>query len=81
MDFWPLPLQVVAITVFCLLVVAFYAFFAPFLGGHIWEYALFAAYTPVVCEFIIFDCFKQIVNSDLDKGLNKRSELLGQSTC
>ncbi|XP_044484621.1 probable protein S-acyltransferase 19 isoform X2 [Mangifera indica] len=55
---WQLPahtFQVVAITVFCLLVVAFYAFFAPFLGGHIWEYALFAAYTPVaLLVFILY---------------------------
>lgn len=43
--------QVVAITVFCLLVVAFYAFFAPFLGGHAWEYAMIAVYSPVVCQF------------------------------
>lgn len=41
--------QVVAITVFCLLVVAFYAFFAPFLGGRIWEYVLMGVYSPVVC--------------------------------
>ncbi|KAI8008310.1 40S ribosomal protein S26-3 [Camellia lanceoleosa] len=40
--------KVVAITVFCLLVVAFYAFFAPFLGGQIWEYALFGTYSLVV---------------------------------
>ncbi|XVF32030.1 hypothetical protein REPUB_Repub17cG0046400 [Reevesia pubescens] len=39
--------KVVAITVFCLLVVAFYAFFAPFLGGRIWEYALVATYSLV----------------------------------
>ncbi|KAJ8759858.1 hypothetical protein K2173_009959 [Erythroxylum novogranatense] len=55
---WQLPahtFQVVAITVFCLLVIAFYAFFAPFLGGHIWEYALIATYTPVVVlVFILY---------------------------
>ncbi|KAH7533613.1 probable protein S-acyltransferase 19 isoform X2 [Ziziphus jujuba] len=47
---WQLPahtFQVVAITVFCLLVVAFYAFFAPFLGGRIWEYVLIGSYSPV----------------------------------
>lgn len=52
---WQLPahtFQVVAITVFCLLVIAFYAFFAPFLGGHIWEYILLAAYSPVA--FLVF---------------------------
>lgn len=55
---WQLPahtFQVVAITVFCLLVVAFYAFFAPFLGGRIWEYASIAAYTPVaLLVFILY---------------------------
>ncbi|KAH7832836.1 hypothetical protein Vadar_000442 [Vaccinium darrowii] len=55
---WQLPahtFQVVAITVFCLLVVAFYAFFAPFLGGRIWEYALVAFYSPVaLLVFILY---------------------------
>ncbi|KAK4386284.1 putative protein S-acyltransferase 19 [Sesamum angolense] len=42
----PLDTNVVAITVFCLLVVAFYAFFAPFMGG---EYGnmLSLAYIPL----------------------------------
>uniref|UniRef100_A0A6N2K5E4 S-acyltransferase n=1 Tax=Salix viminalis TaxID=40686 RepID=A0A6N2K5E4_SALVM len=47
---WQLPahtFQVVAITVFCLLVIAFYAFFAPFIGGKIWEFVLIGTYTPV----------------------------------
>ncbi|CAI9772573.1 unnamed protein product [Fraxinus pennsylvanica] len=55
---WQLPAhtyQVIAITVFCFLVVAFYAFFAPFLGGQIWEYALIAAYSPVaLLVFILY---------------------------
>ncbi|XP_021907301.1 probable protein S-acyltransferase 19, partial [Carica papaya] len=55
---WQLPahtFQVVAITVFCLLVVAFYAFFAPFVGGRIWEYALISAYSPVaLLVFILY---------------------------
>ncbi|KAG6600444.1 putative protein S-acyltransferase 19, partial [Cucurbita argyrosperma subsp. sororia] len=55
---WQLPahtFQVVAITVFCLLVVAFYAFFAPFLGGHIWEYILIGVYSPVaLLVFILY---------------------------
>ncbi|XP_021728015.1 probable protein S-acyltransferase 19 [Chenopodium quinoa] len=47
--------QVVAITVFCLLVVEFYAFLAPFLGGRIWEYALIAIYSPVaLIVFILY---------------------------
>nr|GLL23114.1 probable protein S-acyltransferase 19 isoform X1 [Ipomoea trifida] len=55
---WQLPahtFQVVAITVFCLLVVAFYTFFAPFLGGQIWEYALIGAYSPVaLLVFVLY---------------------------
>ncbi|XAR48370.1 Protein S-acyltransferase [Bertholletia excelsa] len=55
---WQLPahtFQVVAITVFCLLVVAFYAFFAPFLGGQVWEYVLDATYSPVaLLVFILY---------------------------
>ncbi|XP_062153437.1 probable protein S-acyltransferase 19 [Alnus glutinosa] len=55
---WQLPahtFQVVAITVFCLLVVAFYAFLAPFLGGRTWEYILVASYSPVaLLVFILY---------------------------
>ncbi|URE33306.1 DHHC palmitoyltransferase [Musa troglodytarum] len=55
---WQLPahtFQVVAITVFFLLVVAFYAFFAPFLGKRIFEYASVAVYTPVaIAVFILY---------------------------
>ncbi|CAH9137705.1 unnamed protein product [Cuscuta epithymum] len=55
---WQLPahtFQVVAVTVFCLLVVAFYAFFSPFLGGHIWEYVLVGTYSPVaLLVFILY---------------------------
>ncbi|XP_057544511.1 probable protein S-acyltransferase 19 isoform X2 [Amaranthus tricolor] len=47
--------EVVAITVYCLLVVEFYAFLAPFLGGRIWEYALIATYSPVaLIVFILY---------------------------
>ncbi|KAG2580615.1 hypothetical protein PVAP13_6NG359000 [Panicum virgatum] len=45
---WQLPahtLQVVAITVFLLLVVAFYAFFAPFLGKQVLEYVAIGTHT------------------------------------
>ncbi|XP_020528623.1 probable protein S-acyltransferase 19 isoform X1 [Amborella trichopoda] len=55
---WQLPahtFQVIAITVFFLLVVAFYAFFAPFLGRSMWEYAAIAVYTPVaLVVFILY---------------------------
>ncbi|KAI4973298.1 probable protein S-acyltransferase 19 [Hordeum vulgare subsp. vulgare] len=52
---WQLPahtFQIVAITVFFLLVVAFYAFFAPFLGKQILEYVAVGIYTPVA--FVVF---------------------------
>ncbi|KAL6838406.1 hypothetical protein ACP4OV_031651 [Aristida adscensionis] len=52
---WQLPahtLQIVAITVFFLLVVAFYAFFAPFLGKQVLEYVAIGVYTPVA--FAVF---------------------------
>lgn len=55
---WQLPahtFQVVAITVFCLLVIAFYAFLAPFLGGRIWEYTFIGVYSPVaLIVFILY---------------------------
>ncbi|KAG6467168.1 hypothetical protein ZIOFF_075036 [Zingiber officinale] len=55
---WQLPahnFQVIAITVFFLLVVAYYAFFAPFLGKDILEYAFVAVYTPLaLAVFILY---------------------------
>ncbi|KAK7264072.1 hypothetical protein RJT34_31675 [Clitoria ternatea] len=55
---WQLPahtFQVVAITVFCLLVIAFYAFLAPFIGGRIWEYTFIGVYSPVaLIVFILY---------------------------
>ncbi|KAK3122393.1 hypothetical protein QOZ80_8BG0668990 [Eleusine coracana subsp. coracana] len=55
---WQLPahtLQIVAITVFFLLVVAFYAFFAPFLGKQVLEYVAIGIYTPVAfAVFILY---------------------------
>ncbi|KAK8463725.1 hypothetical protein PHAVU_011G024200 [Phaseolus vulgaris] len=55
---WQLPahtFQVVAITVFCLLVIAFYAFLAPFIGGRIWEYIFIGVYSPVaLIVFILY---------------------------
>ncbi|XP_057955185.1 probable protein S-acyltransferase 19 isoform X2 [Malania oleifera] len=85
---WQLPahtFQVVAITVFCLLVVAFYAFFAPFLWGRIWEYALIAAYSPVALLVFILYVRSTAINpadpgimSKFDsKGLNKPNAMQG----
>ncbi|XP_047047962.1 probable protein S-acyltransferase 19 [Lolium rigidum] len=55
---WQLPahtLQIVAITVFFLLVVAFYAFFAPFLGKQVLEYVAIGIYTPIaLAVFILY---------------------------
>ncbi|KAI8005292.1 Protein S-acyltransferase 21 [Camellia lanceoleosa] len=51
---WELPahtFQVVAITVFLLLSVAFYAFFAPFLGKDIYEYVAIGVYSFLVRKF------------------------------
>ncbi|KAI3465469.1 hypothetical protein Pfo_022132 [Paulownia fortunei] len=55
---WQLPahsFQVVAITVFFLLSVAFYAFFAPFLGKDIYEYLATGIYSFLAfCVFILY---------------------------
>lgn len=45
-------LQVVAITVFFLLCVAFYAFFAPFLGKDIYEFMAVGVYSFLVSKFM-----------------------------
>ncbi|CAI9103061.1 OLC1v1001490C1 [Oldenlandia corymbosa var. corymbosa] len=58
-------LQVVAITVFFLSVVAFYVFFAPFLGSKIWEYGLVAIYSPVVAlVFVLYVRYTAINPAD-----------------
>ncbi|CAN6990736.1 unnamed protein product, partial [Brassica rapa subsp. trilocularis] len=55
---WQLPadiLQMIAVTVFCLLVVAYFAFFAPFAGGRFWEYVLIGVYSPVaLLVFVLY---------------------------
>ncbi|XP_073282862.1 protein S-acyltransferase 21-like isoform X1 [Primulina huaijiensis] len=55
---WQLPahsFQVVAITVFFLLSVAFFAFFAPFLGKDIYEYLATGIYSFLaLCVFILY---------------------------
>ncbi|OVA00652.1 zinc finger protein [Macleaya cordata] len=53
---WQLPahtFQVVAITVFSLLAVAFYAFFAPFLGKDIYEYVAMGVYSFLALSVFI----------------------------
>lgn len=72
---WQLPahtFQVVAITVFLLLVVAFYVFFAPFLGNTTLEYVAMALYSPVaLAVFILYFRSTAIDPSDpgvLEKG-------------
>ncbi|WOL16836.1 hypothetical protein Cni_G25624 [Canna indica] len=55
---WQLPahtFQVVAITVFFLLSIAFYAFFAPFLGKDLYEYVAIGVYSFLaLCVFILY---------------------------
>ena len=46
--------QVVAITVFFLLSIAYYAFFAPFLGKDIFEYVAIGVYSLLVSSTLIF---------------------------
>lgn len=41
-------LQVVAITVFFMLSIAYYAFFAPFLGKDVYEYVAIGVYSAFV---------------------------------
>ncbi|XP_035551317.1 protein S-acyltransferase 21-like [Juglans regia] len=53
---WQLPahtFQVVAITVFFLLFVAYYAFFAPFLGKEIYEYVAVGVYSVLALSVFI----------------------------
>ncbi|KAL1344056.1 hypothetical protein AAHE18_08G020600 [Arachis hypogaea] len=53
---WELPFhtfQVVAITVFFLLSIAFYAFFAPFLGKDIYEYVAFGVYSALALSVFL----------------------------
>ncbi|KAK4745763.1 hypothetical protein SAY87_012075 [Trapa incisa] len=47
------PFQVVAITVFFLLSVAFYAFFAPFLGKDIYEYVAIGVYSLLALSVFV----------------------------
>jgi len=44
--------QVAAITVFLLLSIAFYVFFAPFLGKDVYEYLALAVYSILVSIFV-----------------------------
>ncbi|KAL1197522.1 putative protein S-acyltransferase 20 [Cardamine amara subsp. amara] len=93
---WQLPahtLQVIAITVFCLLVVAYYAFFAPFVGGRIWEYVLIGVYSPVAllvfvlyvrCTAInpadprIMSIFDtNVIRAEMDNGLSRSFDEIG----
>lgn len=45
--------QVLAVTVFFLLSVAYYAFFAPFLGRDIFEYVAFGVYSVLVSSILV----------------------------
>ncbi|KAL3628243.1 hypothetical protein CASFOL_027289 [Castilleja foliolosa] len=77
--------QVIAITVFCLLVVAFYAFFAPFLGGRIWEYVLIGATGPIHqwyalrFSFFMFDLLQNSIGPGLSRKFDEVSN--GNHSC
>ena len=45
--------QVVAITAFFLLVVAYYVFFDPFMGSNILEYTAFSFYSPLALAVLL----------------------------
>ena len=55
-------MQVVAITVYFLLSVAFYAFFSPFLGKDIYEHVAIAVYSFLVnvCSVLITEVAKLV---------------------
>ncbi|PNX59874.1 putative S-acyltransferase, partial [Trifolium pratense] len=82
---WELPFhtfQVVAITVFFLLCIAYYAFFAPFLGNDIFEYVAFGVYSLMALSvFILYVRCTAIDPADLgvvldcDKTSKNRSKL------
>lgn len=74
---WQLPahmFQVVAITVFLLLMVAFYVFLAPFLGSFVLEYTAIAVYSPVaLAVFLLY--FRSTAIDPSDPGvLEKRKQ-------
>ncbi|KAG5018142.1 hypothetical protein JHK87_013997 [Glycine soja] len=82
---WELPFhtfQVVAITVFFLLSIAYYAFFAPFLGKDIYEYVAIGVYSVLALSvFFLYvrctaiDPTDQGVMVDCDKTSKNRSKL------
>ncbi|KAJ1427418.1 Palmitoyltransferase, DHHC domain [Sesbania bispinosa] len=81
---WELPFhtfQVVAITVFFLLSIAYYAFFAPFLGKDIYEYVAFGVYSVLALSvFLLYVRCTAIdpadvgVMLDCDKASKNRSK-------
>ncbi|KAJ6813108.1 protein S-acyltransferase 21-like isoform X2 [Iris pallida] len=86
---WQLPahtLQIVAITVFFLLSIAFYAFFAPFLGRKLYEYVAVGIYSFLALSvFILYVRCTAIDPADpgiligFDEGLTIKSERDGLS--
>lgn len=53
LNFDSVDVQVVAITVFFLLTIAYYAFFAPFLGKILYEYIAVGVYSFLVTTYFI----------------------------
>ncbi|MCO5562190.1 hypothetical protein L7F22_015816 [Adiantum nelumboides] len=71
---WQLPahtFQVVAITVFLLLMLVFYVFLSPFLGSSTLEYVAFVVYSPVaIVVFILY--FRSTAIDPSDPGVLKK---------
>ncbi|CAL0326950.1 unnamed protein product [Lupinus luteus] len=82
---WELPFhtfQVVAITVFFLLSIAYYAFFAPFLGKDIYEYVAFGVYSILALSVFLLYIRCTAINpadlgvfGDCDNASKNRSKL------
>ncbi|XP_010258225.1 PREDICTED: probable protein S-acyltransferase 22 [Nelumbo nucifera] len=90
------PLQVVAVAVFLALGFAFYVFFAPFVGGKVFQYVVMGLYTPLIT--FVFGLYiwcaaadpadpgvfksKKYVNTVIDgmHCLSKESKLGGESS-
>ncbi|CAH9115101.1 unnamed protein product [Cuscuta europaea] len=69
------PLQVVAVAVFMALSVAFYVFFAPFVGKKLFQYIVMGIYTPLIMSvFGLYICCA--ATDPADRGVFKSKKYL-----
>ena len=54
--------QVISITVSFLLPIAYYVFFAPFIGNNILEYTAFAFYSPLALVVLLLYIQSSVIN-------------------